>query len=50
VRTLDNDARFTDGVVDALRGVAAHLRQGDYLPGGVQYDETVGPDWPDPNP
>jgi hypothetical protein len=50
VRTLDNDARFTDGVVDALRGVAAHLRQGDHLPGGVQYDETVGPDWPDPNP
>ena len=49
VRTLTNDVRFTDGLVDALRGVAAHLRQGDYLPGGVQYDETVGPRWPDPD-
>jgi len=50
VRTLPDDERFTDGLVDGLRGVAAHLRQGDYLPGGVQYDETVGPSWPDPEP
>jgi hypothetical protein len=26
----------------ALREVAAHLRQGDLLPGGVLYDETWG--------
>ena len=48
VRTLTNEERFTDGLVAALREVAAHLRQSDYLPGGVQYDETVGPNWPDP--
>jgi hypothetical protein len=41
-------AQFTDGLVDALREVAAHLRQGDYLPGSALYDETVGPNWPDP--
>jgi hypothetical protein len=26
----------------ALREIAAHLRQGDYLPGGVLYVETAG--------
>lgn len=33
---------WTDGHAAALRETAAHLRQGDYLPGGVYYDETVG--------
>jgi hypothetical protein len=42
VRTLTNDERFTDGLVETLRDIAAHLRQGDYLPGGSLYDETVG--------
>jgi hypothetical protein len=48
VRTVTNDERFTDGLVDALRDVAAHLRQGDYLPGSLLYEETVGSNWPDP--
>ena len=42
--------RYFDGMAYSLRDVAAHLRQGDYLPGGEQYEDTVGPQWPDPNP
>jgi hypothetical protein len=33
--------RFSDGVLYALRDVAAQLRCGDYLPGGLRYEETV---------
>lgn len=28
--------------IQALREIAAHLRQADFLPGGVLYDEFVG--------
>jgi hypothetical protein len=36
------DAKWIDGHRSALRDVAAHLRQGDHLPGGALYDKTVG--------
>ncbi len=32
---------WTEGHAKALREIAAHLRQGDYLPGGALYEETV---------
>ena len=35
-------ARFVEGYVQALREVAAHLRQCDYLPGGAFFDTTPG--------
>jgi hypothetical protein len=34
--------RYFDGMAEALRDVAAHLRQGDLLPGGVVYEDIVG--------
>jgi hypothetical protein len=33
--------RYNEGYVQALREVIAHLRQGDFLPGGQVYDEMV---------
>ena len=30
------------GFTDALRDVAAHLRKGDYAPGGNEWDEILG--------
>ena len=32
--------RFNEGFVHGLLEVVAHLRQGDYLPGGTFYDQT----------
>lgn len=40
------DKQFTDGFALALQEVAAHLRQGDYLPGGILYDQTIGDEPP----
>lgn len=37
LRSEDYDAGFDQ----ALREVAAHLRQGDLVPGGILHDETV---------
>jgi hypothetical protein len=31
---------YDEGYHDALREVAAHLRQGDLIPGGILHDET----------
>ncbi len=36
-----SDKTWLAGHADALRDVAVRLRQGDYLPGGALYDETV---------
>jgi len=33
--------QYNEGYVQALREVIAHLRQGDFLPGGQVYDEMV---------
>jgi hypothetical protein len=33
--------QYNEGYVQALREVTAHLRQGDFLPGGQVYDEMV---------
>lgn len=33
--------QYNEGYVQALREVIAHLRQGDFLPGGQGYDEMV---------
>jgi hypothetical protein len=30
-----------EGMVDALREIAAHLRQADLVPGGILYEDTV---------
>lgn len=30
------------GFTDALRDVAAHLRNGDYAPGGNEWNELIG--------
>lgn len=35
------DALKVSGWVDSLRHVAAYLRQGYYLPGGMHYEEVV---------
>ena len=35
------DGERNEGFVKALREVAAHLRQGDYLPRGTLYEDTV---------
>jgi hypothetical protein len=45
VTNLDSRPALEGGDEDfirALREVAAHLRQGDYLPDGVLYRETMG--------
>jgi hypothetical protein len=34
-----SDPRFEEGVGDTLRDIAAHLRQGDFLPGGRLYED-----------
>jgi hypothetical protein len=39
---LGVDPAWEQGFEKALRDIAAHLRQGDYLPGGVPYDQTFG--------
>ncbi len=36
-----SDKTWLAGHANALRDVAARLRKGDYLPGGMLYDETV---------
>jgi hypothetical protein len=36
------DPDDVDTIDWGLKEVAAHLRQGDYLPGGVLYEETIG--------
>jgi hypothetical protein len=41
--TLPSEVEQRKGVIWALREVAAHLRQGDLLPGGSLYEETVNP-------
>src|SRR4051794_4955973 len=41
-KSISSDAQRDAGVVWGLRQVAANLRQGDYLPGGVFYDQVVG--------
>ena len=33
--------RYYEGMMEALREIAAHLRQGDFLPGGVLYEDTL---------
>ena len=33
------DEAFEDGAEDTLRDIAAHLRQGDFLPGGRLYED-----------
>jgi hypothetical protein len=38
-RHSNPDQRFHAGFVEALRVIAAHCRQGDWLPGGAFYDE-----------
>ena len=32
---------FEAGVEDTLRDIVAHLRQGDFLPGGALYEDTI---------
>ncbi len=39
--TSDPDDRFEAGVQDTLRDIAAHLRQGDFLPGGKLYEDEL---------
>jgi hypothetical protein len=41
--TLPSEVEQRKGVIWALREVAAHLRQGDLIPGGTLYEQTVGP-------
>jgi hypothetical protein len=41
-RASVGDQRFHAGFVEALRQIAAHCRQGDWLPGGAFYDDTTG--------
>lgn len=41
--TLPTEVEQRKGVMWALRNVAAHLRQGDLIPGGTLYEETVNP-------
>jgi hypothetical protein len=36
-----SDLRFKEGVKDTLRDIAAHLRQGDFLPGGLLYEQEL---------
>lgn len=33
---------YLKGFVEALREVSVRLRQGDYLPGGIAYDDMTG--------
>lgn len=35
------NTKYDEGYVQALREVAAHLRQGDYLPGAVIFEEEL---------
>ncbi|HEY8776545.1 MAG TPA: hypothetical protein VIM33_08730 [Gaiellaceae bacterium] len=39
--TTDPNDRFEEGVGETLRDIAAHLRQGDFLPGGTLYEDEV---------
>jgi hypothetical protein len=39
--TTDPNDRFEAGVEGTLRDIAAHLRQGDFLPGGTLYDDEL---------
>lgn len=39
-RSLD-DPKFDEGFVSALGEVAAHLRQGDLIPGGVLFEDVA---------
>jgi hypothetical protein len=41
-RDHGSDERFHEGFMQGLREVAANLRQGDLIPGGVLHDETDG--------
>jgi hypothetical protein len=41
--TLPTEVEQRKGVIWALREVAGHLRQGDLIPGGNLYEETVNP-------
>ena len=38
-RVALGDERYNEGYAQALHEVIAHLRQGDFLPGGQVYDE-----------
>jgi hypothetical protein len=42
-RFLERNEEWREGWDTALREVAAHLRQGDLVPGGVLHDETDSP-------
>jgi hypothetical protein len=39
--TSDPEDRFEAGAQDTLRDIAAHLRQGDFLPGGTLYEDEI---------
>ncbi len=39
--SVTSDPKFDEGFSSALRDVAAHCRQGDFLPGGVLYEDEV---------
>lgn len=49
---IEGHERFEGGAQDALRDIAAHLRQGDFMPGGPLYDDEMSgrndPHPPDP--
>jgi hypothetical protein len=36
----DRGTDFEKGALDSLRDIAAHLRQGDFLPGGRLYEDA----------
>lgn len=36
-----DDPKFDEGFAQALREVAAHLRQGDLVPGGVLFEDVA---------
>jgi hypothetical protein len=38
---LESHHQHYEGMEEALRDIAAHLRQGDLLPGGVLYEDTL---------
>jgi hypothetical protein len=44
---MQGRAEHREGMVEALRDMAAHFRQGDFLPGGTLYEEQQH--WHDAN-
>jgi hypothetical protein len=39
--SITKDERFEAGALDTLSDIAAHLRQGDFLPGGTLYEDEI---------